>query len=89
MVDFLYLKMKLRKNFSRKRGSFRQFLIRIQIQDADPDPNPGFVTGFESGFGSGSESASGIKTNCRPVPDPNSDPTLLFRISNTAFPSFP
>jgi hypothetical protein len=85
MVDFLYLKMKLRKNFSRKRGSFRQFLIRIQIQDADPDPNPG----FESGFGSGSESASGIKTNCRPVPDLKSDPTLLFRINNTAFPSFP
>jgi hypothetical protein len=53
MADFLCLKMRLRINFSTKRGSFGQFLIRIQIQDLDPDPNPGFESGFESGFGSG------------------------------------
>ncbi len=47
--DFLCLKMRLRKNFSTKRGSFGQFLIRIRIQDLDPDPNPGFESGFESG----------------------------------------
>jgi hypothetical protein len=49
MTDFLCLKMRLRKNFSTKRGSFGQFLIRIRIQDLDPDPNPGFQSGFESG----------------------------------------
>jgi hypothetical protein len=56
MTDFLCLKMRLRKNFSKKRRSFGQFLIRIRIQDSDPDPNPGFESGF--------------KTNCRPDPDP-------------------
>ena len=72
MTDFLCLKMRLRKNFSTKIGSFGQFLIRIRIQDSDPDQNPG----FESGFGSGFESGSGFKTNCRPDPDPKSDPKL-------------
>jgi hypothetical protein len=45
MADFLCLKMRLRKNFSTKRGSFVQFLIRIRIQriqirDSNPDSNP-------------------------------------------------
>jgi hypothetical protein len=70
MAAFLCLKMRLRKNFSTKRGSLGQFLIRIRIQDSDPDPNPGFESGF--------------KTNCRPDPDPTLDPKLLFRIRNTA-----
>jgi hypothetical protein len=62
MADFLCLKMRLRKNFSTKRGSFGKFLIRIRILELDPDPNPGFESGF--------------KTNCRPDPDPKSDPKL-------------
>jgi hypothetical protein len=62
--------MRLLKNFSAKRGSFGQFLIRIRIQDTDPDPNPGFESGF--------------KTNCRPDPDSKPDQKLLFRIRNTA-----
>ena len=68
-VTELTLKMRLLKNFSTKRGSFSQFLIRIRIQDTDPDPNPGFE--------------SGVKTNCRPDPDPKLDPKLLIRIRNT------
>jgi hypothetical protein len=64
MADFLCLEMRLRKYLGTKRGSFGQFLIRIRIQDSDPDPNPGF------------ESGSGFKTNCRPDPDPKSDPKL-------------
>jgi hypothetical protein len=70
MAYFLWLKIRLRKNFTTKRGSFGQFLIRIRIRDSDPDPNPGFESGFESGFGSGFESGSGFKTTCRPDPDP-------------------
>ncbi len=62
MADFLSLKMRLRKNFNTKIGSFGQFLNRIRIQDSDPDPNPGFESGF--------------KTNCKPDPDPKSDPKL-------------
>jgi hypothetical protein len=77
MAAFLCLKMTLRKNFSTKRGSCGQFLIRIRIQDSDPDPNPGFESGSKSGSG------SGFKTNCRPDPDPTPDPKLLFRIRNT------
>jgi hypothetical protein len=76
MADFLCFKMRLRKNFTTKRGSFGQFLIRIRIQASDPDPSPGFESRFESGFGSGFESGSGFKTNCRPDPDPKSDPKL-------------
>jgi hypothetical protein len=64
MAYFLCLKIRLRKNFSTKRGSFGQFLIRIRIKDSDPDPNPGF------------ESGSGFKTTCRPDPDLKSDPKL-------------
>jgi hypothetical protein len=55
MADFLCLKMRLRKNFSTKRVSSGQFLIRIRIQDSDPDPHPGCESGFN--------------TNCRPDPD--------------------
>jgi hypothetical protein len=64
MADFLCLKMRLRKNFSTKRGSFGQFLIRIRIQDSDPDPNPGFESGFKT------------TGTCRPDPDPKADPKL-------------
>jgi hypothetical protein len=39
MAAFLCLKMRLRKNFSTKRGSFGQFLIRIRIRDSNPDSN--------------------------------------------------
>ncbi len=48
-VTELTLKMRLLKNFSSKRGSFGQFLIRIriedtririQIRDSNPDSNP-------------------------------------------------
>jgi hypothetical protein len=63
--------MRLLKNFSTKKGSFGQFLIRIRIQDTDPDPNPGFKSG------------SRFKTNCRADPDLKLDPKLLFRICNT------
>jgi hypothetical protein len=55
--------LKMRKILVKK--SFRQFLIRIQIQDSDPDSNPG----FESGFGS--------ETNFRPDPYPK--PSAMYR----------
>ncbi len=43
---FLFLKMRLGKNFRTKKRSFGQFLIQIRIQDSDPDSNPGFESGI-------------------------------------------